>query len=104
MAIYRRGKTWWYSFVFRGKRVQKSSKVENRREAENIEKAKLFGALLAEAAKGFHGIDLRLFGFTDRVIYDAGTAGRCAVHGLRATDGNNDAAALWHAAQQARAA
>jgi hypothetical protein len=69
----------------------------------NIEKAKLFGALLAEAARGFRGIDLRLFGFTDRVIYDAGTAGRCAVHGLRATDGNNDAAALWHAAQQARA-
>lgn len=39
MAIYRRGKTWWYSFVFKGTRVQKSTKVENRREAENIEKA-----------------------------------------------------------------
>jgi hypothetical protein len=69
----------------------------------NIDKAKLFGALLAEAAKGFRGIDLRLFGFTDRAIYDAGTASRCAVHGLKALDGNNDAAALWHAAQQARA-
>src|SRR5256885_16554515 len=39
MAIYRRGKTWWYAFTFNGKRVQKSAKVENRREAENIEKA-----------------------------------------------------------------
>ena len=39
MAVYRRGKTWWYGFVFKGKRVQKSTKVENRREAENIEKA-----------------------------------------------------------------
>ena len=39
MAIYRRGKTWWYSFTFNGERVQKSTKVENRREAENIERA-----------------------------------------------------------------
>jgi hypothetical protein len=70
---------------------------------ENIEKAKLFAALLAEAARGLRGIDLRLFGFTDKVIYDAGTASRCAAHALKAGGGNNDAAALWHAAQVARA-
>jgi hypothetical protein len=69
----------------------------------NIEKAKLFGTLLAEAARGLRGIDVRLFGFTDRVIYDAGNANRCAVHALEADNGNNDAAALWHAAQAARA-
>jgi integrase len=38
MALYRRGRKWWYNFTFRGKRVQKSTKVENRREAEKIEK------------------------------------------------------------------
>jgi hypothetical protein len=69
----------------------------------HIEKAKLFGTLLAEAARGYRGIDLRLFGFTDRVIFDSGTANRCAVHALQAGGGNNDAAALWHAAQAARA-
>jgi hypothetical protein len=70
---------------------------------ENIERAKLFAVLLAEAARGLAGIDVRLFGFTDRVIYDAGDAGRCAAHGLEANGGNNDAAGLWHAAQAALA-
>jgi hypothetical protein len=70
---------------------------------DNIEKAKLFATLLAEAARGNRGVDLRLWGFTDRVIYDCGTAARPAVHDLEADDGNNDAAALWHAAEAARA-
>jgi Mg-chelatase subunit ChlD len=70
---------------------------------QNIEKAKLFATLLAEAARGNRGIDLRLWGFTDRVIYECGTAARPAVHDLYADDGNNDAAALWHAAEAARA-
>jgi integrase len=39
VAIYRRGKVWWYGFTFNGTRVQRSTKVENKREAENIEKA-----------------------------------------------------------------
>jgi hypothetical protein len=69
----------------------------------NIEKAKLFGTLLAEAARGNRGIDLRLWGFTDRTIYDCGNAARPAVHDLSPEDGNNDAAALWHAALAARA-
>jgi hypothetical protein len=68
-----------------------------------IEKAKQFGTMLAEAAHGLRGVDVRLFGFTDSRIYDAGHAGRCAVHGLRAAGGNNDAAGLWHAAQAAHA-
>jgi Mg-chelatase subunit ChlD len=69
----------------------------------NIEKAKMFGALLAEAVNGLDGVDLRLFGFTDAVIYDAGNEQRPAVHALHAGGGNNDAAALWHAAQVAMA-
>jgi hypothetical protein len=69
----------------------------------NIEKAKLFGSMLAEAARGFRGIDLALFGFTHDVIYDAGDASRCAVYGLEAGGGNNDAGALWHAANVAKA-
>jgi hypothetical protein len=70
---------------------------------DKIERAKLFGTLLAEAARDQPGIDLRLYGFTDKVIYDAGRAARCAVAGLQADGGNNDAAGLWHAAQEARA-
>jgi hypothetical protein len=69
----------------------------------NLEKAKLFGTMLAEALKGLRDVDLRLFGFTDRTIFDAGNARRCAVHGLTALDGNNDAAALWHVFRVARA-
>jgi hypothetical protein len=70
---------------------------------ENIEKAKLFGTLLAEAVRGHPGVDLRLWGFDDIRIYDAGTARRCSAHGLRSDNGNNDAAALWHAAKEALA-
>jgi HEAT repeats len=69
---------------------------------ENMEKAKLFAALLAEAVRGLREVDLRIFGFTDRKIFDAGTASRCAAHGLYAHDGNNDAAALWHVYQEAQ--
>lgn len=69
---------------------------------DRMERARLFGTLLAVAAKGLPGVDVRLFGFTDQVIYDAGSADRCAIHGLEARGGNNDAAGLWHAAQIAR--
>lgn len=65
----------------------------------NIERAKLFATLLAEAAAPLVGLDARFFGFTDTHIYDAGHAQRCAVHALQTSGGNNDAAALWHAAQ-----
>src|SRR5262249_52680404 len=69
----------------------------------NIEKAKHFAVLLAEAARGLSGCDVRVLGFTDKVIYDAGDARRCAAHALEANGGNNDAAALAYAGQTARA-
>jgi len=71
--------------------------------AQNLEKAKRFASLIAEACRGMQGVDLRIFGFTDSVIYDCGDAVRPAVSGLEASGGNNDAAALWHAANVARA-
>jgi len=68
-----------------------------------MDKAIHFATMLAEAARGLAGVDLRIFGFTDYEIYDAGDADRCAAHALVAGGGNNDAAGLWHAAQQALA-
>ena len=68
-----------------------------------MERARLFAALLAEAARGLPGVDFRAFGFTDRVIYDAGDANRCSAHALRAGGGNNDAAGLFHVANVAKA-
>jgi len=68
---------------------------------DNIARAKRFGVLVAEAARGLPGVDARFFGFTDRVIYEAGDAQRCAVTSLSANGGNNDAAALDHVAQVA---
>lgn len=70
---------------------------------DKLERAKLFGTLLSEGLNGQAGVDLRLFGFTDKVIFDAGDARRCGVHDLHSLDGNNDAAALWHVFQLARA-
>jgi integrase len=41
MSVYKKrgSRFFWFNFTFKGKRVQKSTKVENKREAENIEKA-----------------------------------------------------------------
>lgn len=71
--------------------------------ADNIEKAKAFAALIAEATRGLSGIESRFWGFTDEKIYDAGSANRCAAAALEAGGGNNDAAALWHASRVALA-
>ena len=68
---------------------------------DNMERAKHFGILIAEAVKGLDSVDARFFGFTDDTIYDAGSADACRVHGLQSGGGNNDAAALWHAARVA---
>jgi len=89
-----------YTDLFLGVVVDCSGSMSHN---DNIEKAKLFGTLLAEAGKGQPGLDVRLFGFTDSVIFDAGRANRCAIHGLYAGGGNNDSAGLWHAAQAATA-
>ncbi len=69
--------------------------------SDNIELAKRFGALLACAISNCDSIDLRVIGFTDTTVYDAGTALRPAISSLKAGGGNNDAAALWHLAQLA---
>jgi hypothetical protein len=69
---------------------------------QRMDKARVFATSLAEAARGHRGVDVRIFGFTDEIIYEAGDAERCAAHALTAGGGNNDAAALWHAAVQAR--
>ena len=68
---------------------------------DRMDRARSMAALLAEACRGVPGVDLRLFGFTDSVIYDAGDAVRPAAHALVAGGGNNDAAALWYAATTA---
>lgn len=70
---------------------------------QNIERAKKFAVLVAEACRGIEGIEARFFGFTDSTIFDAGDARDCAVTALRSDGGNNDAAALFHAANVAAA-
>jgi integrase len=37
MAIYRRGKIWWYRFEFAGRRIQESSHCTNKHKAEQLE-------------------------------------------------------------------
>jgi len=71
------------------------------RTGESMDKAHRFGVLLAEAIRGLSNVEARFFGFTDRVIYDAGDEKQCAVAALQAGGGNNDAAALYHAANVA---
>lgn len=68
-----------------------------------LDRAKRFGVLLAEAVKDLPGVELRVFGFTDQVLYDAGSASRPAITALRTEGGNNDAAALFHVAEVALA-
>jgi nitric oxide reductase activation protein len=70
---------------------------------DHLEKAKRFGVLVAEAVRGVPGVEARFFGFTDSVIYDAGDGDRCAVTSMKVEGGNNDAAALFHAARVASA-
>lgn len=69
---------------------------------DRMVRARRFAALVASAARRVGGVDLRVFGFTDRVIYDAGDDRRPAIAGLKAGGGNNDAAGLAHAAWVAR--
>lgn len=68
------------------------------RSGGSMEKAHRFGVLLADAIRGLSNVEARFFGFTDRVIYDAGDERMCAVAALEAGGGNNDAGALYHAA------
>jgi len=56
---------------------------------------------MCDACRHLSGVDVRVFGFTDQIIYDAGNANSCAAHALDAGGGNNDAAGLHHAANAA---
>jgi hypothetical protein len=69
---------------------------------ECMHKARLFATLVAQAVQGLPGVDLRVLGFTDSVIYDAGDANRCSAHNLESGGGNNDAGALEFTAALAR--
>ncbi|HEY6038825.1 MAG TPA: hypothetical protein VIV58_31300, partial [Kofleriaceae bacterium] len=86
--------------LFLGVIVDCSGSMSSR---DNIGRAKRFAALVAEAVRPLPGVEARFFGFTDSVIYDAGTARDCHVVGLHADGGNNDAAGLFHAANVAMA-
>ncbi|MCB9777602.1 MAG: HEAT repeat domain-containing protein [Alphaproteobacteria bacterium] len=68
-----------------------------------IHRARHMAAVVAEAVRPLDGVDARVFGFTDRIIWDAGSDRRCSAHALEANGGNNDAAGLYHAAQAALA-
>lgn len=52
MAVYKRGGTYWFTFVFDGRRIQKSTKQGNRKAAVDIE-----SAYRTRLAKGEVGID-----------------------------------------------
>jgi integrase len=54
MAIYKRGKTWWMSFNYNGKHIQKSTKTKSKRDAETIERA-----YRTQLAKGEVGIETK---------------------------------------------
>jgi hypothetical protein len=68
---------------------------------QNLDRAKRFGILVAEAVRNLPGVEARFFGFTDSEIFDAGDKDDCNVVGLETSGGNNDAAALYHAANVA---
>lgn len=68
---------------------------------ESMDKAHRFGVLLAEATRGLDGVDTRIFGFTDSIIFDCGDSENCAVTTLESGGGNNDAAGLAHVAEHA---
>lgn len=68
---------------------------------DRMEKARAFGALILEAAKGRRGIEARAVGFTSEEIFDLGKAGDPAIIDLIASGGNNDAAGLLHGARLA---
>ena len=68
MAVYKRGQTWWYRFVWNGELIRESTKQSNKRIAEQIESARK-----TALAKGEAGIKKRpdiptLSGFQQRFI------------------------------------
>jgi integrase len=52
MALYKRNGVWWFHFFFKGRHIQKSSNVGNKRDAETIQ-----SAYRTQLAKGEVGIE-----------------------------------------------
>lgn len=52
MAVYRRGKIWWYRFEFGGRRIQESSRCTNKHKAEQLEAKRK--TVLIEGLAGIH--------------------------------------------------
>jgi HEAT repeat protein len=80
--------------------VDKSASMAER---DKIDTAKSFAALIAECAKGLRGIEGHISAFDERKFYRLGDFRRHAIATLEAGGGNNDAGALWAAAQHALA-
>jgi hypothetical protein len=38
--VYKRGKVWWFEFIFNGQRIRESAKTSSKRVAEEAEKAR----------------------------------------------------------------
>ena len=57
MGVYKRGDTWWYEFVFAGKRVRESAKTTSKTIAKEAEKNRR-RALERTLASQDHGRDL----------------------------------------------
>lgn len=49
MALYKRGKVYWYSFVFMGRRIQETTRATDRRAAQQIESARKTALAKGEA-------------------------------------------------------
>ena len=70
---------------------------------DNIERAKLFGTLLAESARGIRGLTGHVNAFDDDEFVRLGDFQRHAIAALEAGGGNNDSGALLRAAELAAA-
>lgn len=49
MGLFRRGRTWWYEFIFNGVRIRESSKLQNKDLARKVEKARRDAMALGSA-------------------------------------------------------
>jgi integrase len=52
MAVYKRGKTWWYHFIYAGRNIQESAKTTSKTLAKTVEENRR-----KEFEEGFAGID-----------------------------------------------
>lgn len=52
MSVYKRGDTWWYSFIFAGQRIQESAKTQSKTVAKHAEKQRR-----RDLERGFNNIE-----------------------------------------------